>query len=123
MPGVPGVSYHGHNGKVAWGMTTAGADTQDLFIEQIKDGDPPKYLFEGQWHDAQLNIEELTPTTDQREGSPQDSLLEAARQLAQEHKHISTSFLQRRLRVGYPRAARIMEQLDEENEMKERQSD
>ncbi len=72
---------------------------------------------------AQLNIEELTPTTDQREGSPQDSLLEAARQLAQEHKHISTSFLQRRLRIGYPRAARIMEQLDEENERKEGQSD
>jgi DNA segregation ATPase FtsK/SpoIIIE-like protein len=37
-----------------------------------------------------------------------------ARQLAQEHDHISTSFLQRRLRIGYPRAARLMEQLEEE---------
>jgi len=45
---------------------------------------------------------------------PQDPLLDAARQLAQEHKNISTSFLQRRLRIGYPRAARIMEQLEEE---------
>ena len=59
MPGVPGVSYHGHNGHVAWGMTTAGADTQDLFIEQIRDGAPPKYLFKGEWYDAQLNIEEI----------------------------------------------------------------
>ncbi|MFH0769281.1 MAG: DNA translocase FtsK [Chloroflexota bacterium] len=45
---------------------------------------------------------------------PEDSLLEAARQLAQEHPHISASFLQRRLRIGYPRAARLMEQLEEE---------
>jgi S-DNA-T family DNA segregation ATPase FtsK/SpoIIIE len=44
----------------------------------------------------------------------EDSLMDAARQLAQEHKYISTSFLQRRLRIGYPRAARIMENLEEE---------
>ena len=37
-----------------------------------------------------------------------------ARELARQHEHISTSFLQRRLRIGYPRAARIMEQLEEE---------
>jgi S-DNA-T family DNA segregation ATPase FtsK/SpoIIIE len=47
---------------------------------------------------------------------PQDPLLESARQLLAEHKHISTSFLQRKLRIGYPRAARIMEQLEEESE-------
>ena len=44
---------------------------------------------------------------------PQDPLLEAARELAEQHEHISTSFLQRRLHIGYPRAARIMEQLEE----------
>jgi len=42
-----------------------------------------------------------------------DPLLEEAKQLAHEHKHISTSFLQRRLRIGYPRAARLMEALGE----------
>ncbi|MCK4723731.1 MAG: hypothetical protein KAT75_10520 [Dehalococcoidia bacterium] len=41
-------------------------------------------------------------------------LLDAARQLAQEHGSISTSFLQRRRRIGYPRATRIMEKLEEE---------
>jgi S-DNA-T family DNA segregation ATPase FtsK/SpoIIIE len=46
---------------------------------------------------------------------PQDPLLETARELLKEHKHISTSFLQRKLRIGYPRAARIMEQLEEES--------
>jgi S-DNA-T family DNA segregation ATPase FtsK/SpoIIIE len=40
--------------------------------------------------------------------------MEAARQLAKEHPHISASYLQRKLRIGYPRAARIMEQLEEE---------
>ena len=61
-------------------------------------------------------IEELVPYTaaGKREGFPEDPLLEAARELLKEHKHISTSFLQRRLRIGYPRAARLMEQLEEE---------
>ena len=35
-------------------------------------------------------------------------------EILQEHKSISTSYLQRKLRIGYPRAARIMEQLEEE---------
>jgi S-DNA-T family DNA segregation ATPase FtsK/SpoIIIE len=46
--------------------------------------------------------------------APRDSLLEAAKQLAREHENVSTSFLQRRLQIGYPRAARLKEQLDEE---------
>jgi len=64
---------------------------------------------------AMLGIEELAlPPTGARGGFPEDPLLDAARQLAKEHMHISTSFLQRRLRIGYPRAARLMEQLEEE---------
>jgi S-DNA-T family DNA segregation ATPase FtsK/SpoIIIE len=60
-------------------------------------------------------MEEVTPTVaGMRGGFPADPLMDAARQLAHEHEHISTSFLQRRLRIGYPRAARIMEQLEEE---------
>jgi S-DNA-T family DNA segregation ATPase FtsK/SpoIIIE len=63
---------------------------------------------------APMRIEELVPPTGGRGGYPEDPLLDAARQLAKEYKHISTSFLQRKLRIGYPRAARIMEQLEEE---------
>jgi len=65
---------------------------------------------------ASLKIEEIsTPATAHGGGVyPPDPLLEAARQLAREHDHVSTSFLQRRLHIGYPRAARIMEQLEEE---------
>jgi S-DNA-T family DNA segregation ATPase FtsK/SpoIIIE len=63
---------------------------------------------------APMKIEELVPPTAGRGGYPADPLLDAARELAREYRHISTSFLQRRLRIGYPRAARIMEQLEEE---------
>ena len=63
---------------------------------------------------AQLKVEEFTAPTAAAREKREDPLLDAARQLAEEHRHISTSFLQRRLRIGYPRAARIMEQLQEE---------
>jgi S-DNA-T family DNA segregation ATPase FtsK/SpoIIIE len=64
-----------------------------------------------------LQIEGVSvPASASRSTYPQDPLLESARQLLEEHKHISTSFLQRKLRIGYPRAARIMEQLEEEGE-------
>ena len=64
-----------------------------------------------------LQITELTaPSTATGRGNfPQDVLLDTARELLEEHKHISTSFLQRKLRIGYPRASRIMEQLEEED--------
>ena len=44
----------------------------------------------------------------------EDPLLDEAKRLAIESNRISTSFLQRRLRIGYPRAARIMDMLEEE---------
>jgi S-DNA-T family DNA segregation ATPase FtsK/SpoIIIE len=70
-----------------------------------------------QREEASLKIDELVPSVAAgRKGDVlEDPLLEAAKQLAKEHKHISTSFLQRRLHIGYPRAARIMEQLEEES--------
>ncbi len=60
-----------------------------------------------------IRFEEMSQLVSAEKGG-EDSLLDAARQLAKEHKYISTSFLQRRLRVGYPRAARLMEKLEEE---------
>ncbi len=44
----------------------------------------------------------------------QDPLLEQARLLAKEHRQVSASFLQRQLRIGYPRAAQLMQLLQEE---------
>ncbi|RRR95797.1 GNAT family N-acetyltransferase [Glycomyces terrestris] len=36
MPGIPGIAHFGHTGGVAWGITNAMADTQDLFREQLR---------------------------------------------------------------------------------------
>ena len=43
-----------------------------------------------------------------------DPMITKALELAREHDHISTSLLQRRLRIGYPRAARVMDELEEQ---------
>ncbi len=43
-----------------------------------------------------------------------DDLLARAIDLAKGQETLSTSFLQRRLRIGFPRAARLMDQLEEE---------
>ena len=48
----------------------------------------------------------------ERSGS-RDELLEKAVELASRYSHLSTSLLQRRMRIGYPRAARLMDQLED----------
>jgi penicillin amidase len=42
---APGVPFHllGQNRSFAWGLTTTGAATQDLFIERLAAGDPTRY--------------------------------------------------------------------------------
>ena len=42
-----------------------------------------------------------------------DPMVTEALALAREHTQLSTSLLQRRLRIGYPRAARVMDELEE----------
>lgn len=43
---VPGVPFHilGHNGHIAWGLTNAMSDTEDLFAERPDTDDPGRYL-------------------------------------------------------------------------------
>ena len=43
-----------------------------------------------------------------------DDMMDKAIELATRQKKVSTSLLQRRLRIGYPRAARLMDHLEEE---------
>jgi S-DNA-T family DNA segregation ATPase FtsK/SpoIIIE len=64
--------------------------------------------FEGETVSPWGEIEEA-PSEEERDG-----LLEEAIALLREQERASTSLLQRRLRIGYPRAARLMDQLEEE---------
>ncbi len=77
-----------------------------------------------------LRLETLVATTpnDTIGGHPIDPLLEQAKALARQYTEVSTSFLQRKLHIGYPRAARLKEQLDaaleaEQSESEEEKAD
>ncbi len=43
---VPGVPFHvlGHNGTIAWGVTSTGSDTEDLFVERLDPISRDRYL-------------------------------------------------------------------------------
>jgi len=43
-----------------------------------------------------------------------DDMMGKALELTTRYSHLSTSLLQRRLRIGYPRAARLMDQLEDD---------
>ena len=61
-------------------------------------------------------LEMLEITEDENINNTQitgDSLYEQALDLSSQSKTLSTSLLQRRLRIGYPRAARLMDELEE----------
>jgi penicillin amidase len=51
LPGIPGVIV-GHNDRIAWGVTNAAPDVQDLYIERFDPADPGRYLFRGRWESA-----------------------------------------------------------------------
>jgi len=52
LPGAP-LIVAGHNRDLAWGITFAYIDNQDLFLERIDHGSPPRYLYRGTWLPAQ----------------------------------------------------------------------
>jgi penicillin amidase len=58
FPGAPGVII-GHNAHIAWGMTNAGPDVQDLYIERAHEEDATRFEFAGQWEQAQVMDEAI----------------------------------------------------------------
>ena len=54
FPGVPAFPHFGHNPWVCWSVTHTAADYQDLYIEQLRDGETPQYLYQGEWRDAEV---------------------------------------------------------------------
>ena len=58
FPGTPGIII-GHNRFIAWGLTNAISDIEDLYIEKFNPQNPHQYEFQGQWEDAQVIREEI----------------------------------------------------------------
>ena len=59
FPGVPGFPHFGHNAEVAWCVTHAQADYQDLYVEQFNPDDPAQYAFKGEWQQAEVRRETI----------------------------------------------------------------
>ncbi len=57
LPGAPGVII-GHNEEIAWGVTNAMVDVQDLYLERAHPTEADRYEYEGEWEAATV-IEEV----------------------------------------------------------------
>jgi S-DNA-T family DNA segregation ATPase FtsK/SpoIIIE len=97
--------------------------TKPKRVQGVYVSDPEIDRIVGFWAEQRLKGGNSTPVYDHlleeaqaqiEEDEDDDPMYERARSLAQEHSRISTSMLQRRLRIGYPRAARLMDMLEEE---------
>ena len=58
LPGVPLVMV-GHNDRIAWGMTLAFTDCEDLFVEKFHPEDPHQYEFRREWQEAAVFYETI----------------------------------------------------------------
>jgi penicillin amidase len=51
--GIPGIIV-GHNERVAWGLTTAWQDVQDLYVERLNPDNPHQAEWQGQWEEVRV---------------------------------------------------------------------
>ncbi len=59
LPGEPLVLV-GHNAHIAWGITLAYVDCEDLFVEQFDAETPGRYMYQGEWVQGTV-IDEVIP--------------------------------------------------------------
>ena len=59
FPGVPGFPHFGHNATVAWCVTHAMADYQDLYLERFDSGDASRYESADGWKSAEVRHERI----------------------------------------------------------------
>ncbi len=58
LPGLPAIII-GHNQRIAWGVTAAMVDQDDLYIERLDPSDPSRYQFQGRWEQGEVVREEI----------------------------------------------------------------
>ena len=62
IPGYPGIMHFAHNKNVAWGMTHGGADTQDLFLEQLRyKNNKTQFFYDDKWINAKTYKKIINP--------------------------------------------------------------
>ncbi|MFD4524020.1 penicillin acylase family protein [Streptomyces sp. NPDC058470] len=62
VPGVPGIAHFGHTGHVAWAITNAMADYQDLYRERLRQGGSSSVEAlgpDGTWRSAARHVERV----------------------------------------------------------------
>jgi penicillin amidase len=57
-PWLPGVVV-GHNERIAWGVTSASADTQDVFVERLNPANAHQVQRDGRWVDMAVDHERV----------------------------------------------------------------
>jgi penicillin amidase len=73
IAGLPGVII-GHNERIAWGVTLAILDVQDLFVMRMDPGDPRRYAYDGVWVQGEL-VRETIPVRGRTGPAIEDVLL------------------------------------------------
>lgn len=58
LPGGPLV-FIGHNANIAWGLTVAFTDCEDIFIEKFDPDQPNRYRFQDSWREAEVISETI----------------------------------------------------------------
>ncbi len=59
FPGAPGVVI-GHNQHIAWGLTTLGPDTMDLYVERVNPENRFQYEIDGEWVNMEVRTETIS---------------------------------------------------------------
>ncbi|MGV9213762.1 penicillin acylase family protein [Micromonospora sp. RB23] len=60
VPGVPGIAHFGHAGPVAWAITNAMADYQDVYVERLRRHDGGvRALGPDGWREASVHVETI----------------------------------------------------------------
>ncbi|MBI1884851.1 MAG: penicillin acylase family protein [Chloroflexi bacterium] len=58
LPGTPGVII-GHNERIAWGVTAAMVDWDDLYVERVNPEEPSQYEHNDEWEHGEVIREEI----------------------------------------------------------------
>ena len=59
FPGFPAFPHFGHNASVAWCVTHAVADYQDVYVERFRDGPQPLCQYGDEWREVEVRHEVL----------------------------------------------------------------